>query len=129
MQRIVAAAIAYLAPVFGLAFVLGVVRSLWLAPRLGEVGAVLVEVPLILGFAWVVGARVLRRRPLPGRAARAAMGLLALLMLLGLELALGRLAFGRPLSAILAAMATPAGLIGLAGQIGFGLIPLIQPRG
>ena len=77
----------------------------------------------------VVAARVLRRWPLAAPADRAAMGALACVMLIGLDLALGSLAFGRRMPEILAAMATPAGGIGLAGQIAFGALPLLHGRG
>lgn len=36
------------------------------------------------------------------------------------------LAFGQSPADFLAAMATPAGALGLAGQIGFALIPLLR---
>jgi hypothetical protein len=130
MRQIVLPASAYLTVVFCAAFVLGTIRVLWVIPRLGEVRAVLIEGPLVLALSWVVAGAVLRRWPLPDRHARVAMGGLAFLGLMLLEVALGRLVFGRSLAGILAQMVTPAGLIGLAGQIGFGLIPLIrQPSG
>jgi hypothetical protein len=130
MRQIVRAALAYLAVVFCAAFVLGTVRTLWLIPQVGEVLAVLVEVPLVLALSWGVSGAVLRRWPLPSAQARAAMGALAFAGLMLLELALGRFGFGRSLPDLMAALVTPAGLIGLAGQIGFGIIPLLrQPRG
>lgn len=130
MRQIVRPALTYLAVVFAAAFVLGTIRTLWLIPRIGEVRAVLVEVPLVLALSWGVAGAVLRRWPLTARTARAAMGALAFAGLMVLELALGRFGFGRSLPDLLAAMMTPAGLIGLAGQVGFGIIPLLrQSRG
>lgn len=103
---------------------------MWIAPRLGEVGAVMVEVPLVLAISWVAAGAVLGRWPLRRLRDRAAMGALAFALLMALELALGGFGFARSLPQMLAAMGTPAGLIGLAGQIGFGLIPLLrQPSG
>jgi hypothetical protein len=130
MRQIVRPAAAYLTVVFCAAFVLGTIRVLWVIPRLGDVAAVLIEGPVVLALSWVVAGAVLRRWPLPERRARVAMGGLAFIGLILLELVLGRFVFGRSFSGILANMGTPAGLIGLAGQIGFGLIPaLCQPRG
>ncbi len=50
----------YFALVFGAGFILGVLRVLWLSPRLGERTAELIEAPLmlaviILAARWVVG--------------------------------------------------------------------------
>jgi hypothetical protein len=130
MRQIVHPALAYLAAVFAAAFVFGTVRTLWLIPQIGEVRAVLVEVPLVLALSWGVAGAVLRRWPLPAPQSRAVMGGVAFAGLMLLELALGRIGFGRSLPDLLAAMVTPAGLIGLAGQVGFGIIPLLrQPRG
>jgi hypothetical protein len=130
MRQIVRPAMAYLMVVFCAAFLFGTVRTLWLIPQIGEIAAVLVEVPLVLTLSWWVAGRVLRRWPLPGARARAALGALACAGLMVLELALGRFGFGRSLAAMLAAMVTPAGVIGLAGQVGFGIIPLLrQERG
>jgi len=41
-------ALAYFLPVFALGFVLGTVRTLWLAPMLGELAAVAAELPVML---------------------------------------------------------------------------------
>ena len=59
------------------------------------------------------------------------MGALAFALLMLAETALGLSLFGRSMTEILAPMATLPGLVGLAGQIGFGLVPALrgQPRG
>ena len=100
-------------------------------PRLGELAAVTLEVPVVLGLSWLVAGRVLRRWPLPRPGQRLAMGGLAFALLMLGETILGVMLFGRTPAGILAAMATLPGLVGLAGQIGFGLIPALrgQPRG
>ena len=54
---------------------------------------------------------------------------LAFTVLMLMELATA-LAFGQTVAQFLSAMTTPAGALGLAGQIGFALIPLFrQARG
>lgn len=126
MHTAVKAALAYTLPVFAVAFVLGALRVTLIAPRTGPLVAVALEVPVVLALSWAVAGRVLARWPGSGRPALAASAF-ALLMLLELATAL---AFGQTVAQFLAAMTTPAGALGLAGQIGFALIPLLrQARG
>ncbi len=100
--------------------------SILALPRMG-VGLLELEVPLVLALSWVVAGRVLARWPL--RDKRPALALLAFALLMVLELATA-LAFGQSPAQFLTAMTTPAGALGLAGQIGFALIPLVrQARG
>lgn len=131
MARTVLPALLYVAAVFAAAFALGTFRILVLVPRLGELAAVTLEVPVVLGLSWLVAGRVLRRWHLPRPGQRLAMGGLAFALLMLGETILGVTLFGRTPAGSLAAMATLPGLVGLAGQIGFGLIPALrgQPRG
>ncbi|WP_395539883.1 hypothetical protein [Neotabrizicola sp. sgz301269] len=124
MRRYVKPALAYLAPVFALAFVLGVLRTLWIAPRIGVLMAVAVEVPLLLLWSWAVAGRVLRRWPLP-LPDRIAMGVLSFALLMLAEAGLA-LATGQTLSGFLGGMVTPAGALGLAGQLGFAALPALR---
>ncbi len=119
------AALAYVFPVFAVAFVLGALRVTVLAPKVGPLAAVAIEVPLVLALSWVVAAHVLHRWPQPSPLRHLGLGALAFGILMLLELA-AALAFGQSVTQFLAAMATPPGALGLAGQIGFGLIPLIR---
>lgn len=119
-------ALAYVLPVFAVAFALGAVRVSLVAPGIEPLLAVALELPLVLALSWHVAGRVLHRWP---QSPRPGLGLASFLMLMLLELTTA-LAFGQSVTQFLAAMATPPGALGLAGQIGFGLIPLIrQPRG
>ncbi len=131
MPRIALSALVYVAAVFAAAFVLGTLRVLLVVPRLGELAAVALELPVVLCLSWLVAGRVLRRWPLTGRGQRLAMGGLAFVCLMALELFLATHLFGRPLDGVLAAMNTLPGLVGLAGQIGFALVPALrgQPAG
>ena len=117
----------YFAGVFAIAFALGTIRTLWLAPAIGAVAAVAIEVPIIWAVSWWWARRLLARQPL-GLAGRAVMGGTAFGWLMLAEFALA-LAFGRAPGAFLAAFFTPAGLIGLVGQVGFAALPLLmKPR-
>jgi hypothetical protein len=124
------AALGYFGTVFVVAFAAGALRTLLVAPRLGEVPAVLIEVPLILMVSWVFAGRVLRRWPVAvgGAPALLAMGAIAFSVLMAAEAGLATLAFGRPFEVWLDGLTTPAGLTGLAGQIGFALIPWLRGR-
>lgn len=119
----VAMGLRYFAGVFAAGFALGIVRTLWLAPAIGAAAAVLVEIPIVLAVSWWWGRRLLARTPLPP-SGRAIMGASAFVWLMLAELALS-LAFGRTAGQHLAALVTPAGLLGLAGQLMFAALPLV----
>lgn len=126
-MRIGAAAAAYFATVFAFAFVLGIIRALWLAPLLeSALLAVLCEVPLVLGASWIVAGAVLRRWRVARVAEAAAIGALAFAMLMVAECALAVLAFGQTPGAWLAGMSTGAGVAGLVGQMLFGAVPAVR---
>jgi hypothetical protein len=81
-------AVAYFASVFSIGFALGIVRTLWVAPRLGERTAELAEMPIMVAASFFVARALMRRRAgeLGSRAA-ALVGLAALALLLCAELA------------------------------------------
>jgi ABC-type uncharacterized transport system permease subunit len=128
VRRALAAGAIYFVAVFAAGFVLGVLRTLWVAPMVGPMLAVAVELPLILAVAWIACVRVLRRLPL-GRGGEAALmgaSAFALLMLAeaGVSIGLG----GRSLAQHLALYAEAPHLLGLAGQVVFACIPALQVR-
>ena len=124
------AGLAYFAVVFVAGFVLGTLRVLVVAPRLGEVAAVLAELPVMLAVSWTVCGWLLGRVALSGGwGYRLAMGGVALVLLLGAELGLSVLAFGRTIAEHLASYGSPAGALGLAGQVAFALFPLLRRTG
>ena len=129
MPRTLAAAAVYFAIVFSLAFALGIVRTLVVAPRTGDVIAVLIETPIILLVSWFAAQGSARRFAVAARAPdRLVMGLVAFTLLMAVETALGVMLFARPLAQQITAFATPAGAIGLLAQIAFGLMPLLAVR-
>ena len=116
----------YSAGVFAIAFALGTIRTLWLAPAIDAIAAVAIEVPLILALSWWWGRRLLARQPL-SLAGRAVMGGTAFVWLMLAEFGLA-FAFGRAPGAYLASFFTAYGLLGLAGQLVFAALPLfIKP--
>lgn len=79
------AALAYFASVFGAGFVLGAIRTVWLAPRLGERWAELLEMPVMLLVIVAACRMVTRRWP---AASPVWVGLLGLTLMLGAEFGL-----------------------------------------
>jgi hypothetical protein len=121
------AALAYFAVTFAAAFLIGIVRTVHLVPRIGALPAVLMELPVVLTVAWVASSRLMVIFRVPARPGiRLTVGALAFACLAVTEPALAVFAFGQPFPAFLSQILTPAGLLGLAGQIGFALIPLMQ---
>ena len=127
MIRAAAAGAVYFLILFSAGFVLGTLRVLAIAPRLGDIAAVLLELPLMLAASWLVCRYLIRRMTIAADPApRLLMGLTGFALLILAEIALGWFGFGRSLELQMAALGQPAGLIGLAGQIAFGAIPLLQ---
>ena len=129
LRAAVAAGIAYFGAVFALGFALGIARTLLLQPLAGETLAVALELPVMLGFAWVVCARLVRRfRVEPAAAARLVMGAGAFALLMAGELAISILLAGRSVGGHFALYRDAPHLLGLAGQLAFALFPLLQAR-
>lgn len=124
--RIIRAALLYWAIIFAFGFVLGAVRVLAIAPALGsETMAVILELPVMLLASWAAALNVTRRfAPLDGTA-RLAAGCLAFALLMASEAALARLAFGQSFDAWSASLFAVPGIIGLAGQAAFALMPAL----
>jgi hypothetical protein len=127
MRSALKAGFAYFAIVFAAGFVLGTVRTLWLVRTVGEVAAVLIELPIILAVSWFACIWVVRSFAVPRSTRhRALVGGIAFLLLMLAELCLAVLLFGRSPEEFAASLATPAGVIGLAGQIAFATFPLLE---
>ena len=123
----VAAGAAYFSLVFPAAFIVGALRTLWLAPQIGEVAAVLIEAPIILVVSWVACGEIIRRLGVSRRTAlRAAMGFTSFILLIGAEFGLARLGLARSTAEWLASYRTFSGLIGLAAQLAFAVFPLLR---
>lgn len=121
--RIAAAALRYLGIVFPLAFAFGAFRVMWLTPRTGAALAVLIELPVILAVSWVAARALHRRWPWRSGGEALAVGLTAFAGLLALECLLAVAVFGQSAASWAATLVTPMGLLGLAGQVLFGLFP------
>lgn len=122
------AATIYFGAVFAVAFAVGMVRVLLVVPLVGALAAVALEVPLILGVSWVVAGWVLRRWPLD-LWQRCVMGVVAFGLLMAAELGLAVLLSGQSAGEFVGGWATLPGALGLAGQIGFALVPVVRRQG
>ncbi len=127
MKLILLTATAYFAAVFAAGFALGVLRTLVLIPLLGDLLAVLVELPVILTVAWLACTLILGHWPLVPRAA-AAMGVIAFVWLMLAEAGLSTLLAGRSLAEHLGLYAQLPHQLGLAGQLAFAAFPWMQAR-
>lgn len=124
-----AAGALYFLIMFAFGFALGTVRVVLLAPALGELLALLTELPVMLSLSWIASRRIVRNRPaLSGTAPRLTMGIFALTLLICAEFVLADSAFGLRPGAYLMGYTTLVGLLGLTGQLAFALFPWVQYR-
>jgi hypothetical protein len=122
----VKAGFAYFAMIFTLAFAMGVLRAMLVAPAVGDEGAVAIELLILLPVSWVAAGFLVRRFRVQGLGPRLAMGALALCLVLSGEavLALGWL--DRSLVQFLNDFRKPGALLGLIGQTIFALMPAVR---
>ena len=125
----VVAGFVYATLAFGAGFALGAIRTLLVVPRVGPTVAVLLEIPLILGASWWISRLCVARFQVSRTVgARLVMGVIAFAVLTLAELTLSVALFGRPVAEYPASLTTVPGAIGLAGQVAFAGIPLVQAR-
>jgi hypothetical protein len=131
-KRSLSAGLAYFGMVFVLGFVLGTVRTLFVADAPGHQArlvGVLIELPIMLAASWFVCGYAVRRFQVAATpAARALMGGVALVLLMLAEVVTGALLFGRSVSEHVALYRDPSYSLGLAAQIGFACMPLLLLR-
>ena len=122
-------AIAYFALVFGTGFLLGSVRVPFIVPRIGERYAELAEMPLMLIAIFFAARHVVRKY---GQKIDAggliAMGVIALLLLVGSELLLTVLLAGREVIEYIASRDKVSGSVYLAMLFLFAAMPWLQAR-
>ena len=123
--RAVLAGILYFAVVFALGFCLGTIRVLVVTPLLGEGGAVLLELPIMLAASWVACRWLVRRMRVPPAAAhRITTGAVAFALLMLAELGVSVFAFARTPAEHIATYRSWSAWLGLAAQMAFAAMPL-----
>lgn len=129
MRRVRASAAAgllYFCAVFAAGFVLGPIRVLLLEPRVGELAAVAIEAPFLIAAMFFAARFLVGNFGLNGaRPSQAAMGLLALALLLVMEEALAWLLRGQPLEQHARHYLSPPGLLSLALFALFAAMPAV----
>lgn len=124
----VRAGLVYAVAVFAAGFILGSLRVVLVAPKVGAPAAVLIETPVILLASWFLAGACTRRFGIaPKLGPRALMGATAFALLQGLEAGFA-IIFGRSPAEYAASFSTAEGAIGLAAQVAFALIPIVQSR-
>jgi hypothetical protein len=128
-MRPLVAGVAYFAMVFGAGFVLGPIRILWLAPRVGARIAELIEMPVMLAVI-VLAARFLVRRMnvAPAVSSRIGMGLVGLVLLLTAEFTLVLRLRGMSIADYFAARDPVSGTVYTLSLAVLALMPLFAGR-
>lgn len=120
----------YFVLVFGAGFALGPIRILWLAPRVGERAAELIEAPIMLAVTYLAARWITRRLAVPAATgARLAMGFAGLALLLAAEFSLVLSLRGLTLADYFAQRDPVAGAVYYAMLGAFALMPLLLARG
>lgn len=120
----------YFAIAFAAGFALGAIRVLVVVPQVGETAAVLIELPVILVLSWFACAWLVGRFAVPARSVdRLVMGVVAFLLLMAGEVGVSVFAFGRTLAEHAQTYQAAGAQLGLAGQIVFAALPLVQMAG
>jgi hypothetical protein len=118
---------AYAVTVFAIGCLLGAIRIMLVAPRVGATTAVLVETPFILAASWYVSGIWMRRLAVSAEVdTRVLAGAVAFVTLMTLEVALSTTLFHRSMGEYWAGLRSPPGAIGFAGQVCFATFPLLN---
>ena len=119
----------YFALVFGAGFILGAIRTLWIAPSIGVRTAELAEAPIML-IVSLLAARwtVMRFRVPPTASARLAMGCVALGFMLAAEFGLVRFLRGMSAKDYLAGRDPVSGTVYYLALVAFAIMPAVVGR-
>lgn len=127
--QLVVPAVAYFALVFGVGFVLGIFRVLWLAPELGTRTAELAEAPIMLVVVFLAARWIAKRFALPSSATvRLGVGLIALACLLTVEFTVVPWLQGITIRESIANRDPISGMVYAANLILFALMPLVRQQ-
>ncbi|MGB5483216.1 hypothetical protein [Parasphingorhabdus sp.] len=127
MANLLKAGMFYFLGVFALGFILGSMRLFFLVPFTGPVVAILIEIPLMLLFAWFFCRFLTGRFEIPPETnQRLVMGLVAFAFLMTGEALIAILLQEGRLTDFIMTFDLPENRVGLGAQIAFALFPLIQ---
>lgn len=117
------AAIVYWAVVFAAGFILGTIRTILLVPYLGELIAVVIELPVMLAVSWLAACRIVRAFRLETPSQALAAGVLAFALLMAAEAMVGVMLLDEPLTDWAVSLFRLPGILGLAAQVAFAAMP------
>jgi hypothetical protein len=128
-MKILAAALLYFLVVFGVGFLVGPVRVLYVEPRVGTIAAVMLEAPILL-VAMVMGARyAVRWSGVPwSTSALLSVGVIALALQQIADVAVAVLLRGMSVGDHLRQFATTPGMIYAALLFAFAVMPSLLGR-
>ena len=127
MKTAVKAGLLYFLLIFIAGFILGIIRTKLLVPNFGALAGLLIELPVILLLSWLACRLVIRKlRVAADIQPRLVMGGLALVLMLISEAAVATIGLEQKLIDHIAQYGTMRGLIGLAAQLIFALMPLLR---
>lgn len=127
---VIRAGLAYFSVVFAAGFLLGMLRVLWVVPRLGERWAELAETPLMLLVSLLAARWVVRRFAVPDSSMpRLQVGLLALALLVCCELTVVLAMRGLTFTEYLETRDPVSGTAYLASLVLFAVLPALIGRG
>jgi hypothetical protein len=128
-MQILKAGLLYFALIFGVGFVLGTVRTLWIVPRFGTRIAELMEMPVMFVVTVLAARWVARRLCLPpAPATRLGVGFVALAFLLISEFSFVLWLRGLPIGEYLANRDPVAGTAYIVMLGAFSVMPLLVAR-
>ena len=129
VPRSVQAGIAFYVLLFGLGFLLGVLRQILVQHGWSRDLLVLLEIPLLLAYAWWVTGWAVQRFAVPtDQAARLMMGGVMLALLRLSEAVIGSTLTGAGFFAQLIPVGSLMGAVELAAQMACALFPLLHAR-
>lgn len=130
MTKVLKAGFLYFLGVFAMGFFLGAIRIFFLLAYTGPVIAVLIEIPIMLVFAWYLCLWLTEKLEIPcDMNARLLMGLVAFACLMTGEALLAILLQEGRVTNFFLTFDLPENRIALGGQIAFALFPVIQAYG
>ena len=128
-MQILKAGVLYFARVFRVGFILGPIRVLGVAPRLGTRMAELLETPVMLAITILAARWIVRRLAVPPTlSCRLGMGCIALILMLVAEFALVRWLRGLSIREYLAGRDPVAGTVYYLTPGTFAAMPLLVVR-
>ena len=113
---------------FAIGFAFGVVRVIFVVGAIGPIASVILELFVLLPILWFVARWICDRWKIATYGACFVVGLTAVALLLSLEAVFAGGVMKQALAAYIGSVLSPAGLIGLCGQLLLAWLPALSAR-